>query len=77
MCLQAGKEATVPSPAQREPGAQDATPPVAAPTGQNVTLQMDRAAAQPAGRGRAATNHVRSEIIHQITHFSHHRLKFK
>lgn len=54
--LQAGEGGTVPPPARREPGAQDATPPATVPTGQNVILQMDPAPAQPAGRGRAVTN---------------------
>lgn len=58
MCLQAGEDRTVPSPALREPGAQDATPPATAPTGQAVTAQMDPAHAQPAGRGRTVTNHA-------------------
>lgn len=55
----AGEGRTVRPPALREPGAQDATPPATAPTGQNVTLQMDPAPAQPAGRGRAVTNRAR------------------
>lgn len=55
----AGEGQTVPPPALREPGVQDATPPATAPTGQNVILQMDPAHAQPAGRGRAVTNRAR------------------
>lgn len=54
----AGEGWTVPPPALREPGAQDATPPVTAPMGQNVTLQMGPAHVQPAGRGRAVTSHA-------------------
>lgn len=55
----AGEGRTVPPPALREPGAEDATPPATAPTGQNVILQMDPAPAQSAGRGRAVTNRAR------------------
>lgn len=55
----AGEGWTVRPPALREPGAQVAMPPATVPTGQNVTLQMDPAPAQPAGRGRAVTNHAR------------------
>lgn len=54
----AGEGGTVHFPALREPGAQAATPPVTAPTGQNVTLQMVPATARPAGRGRSVINYA-------------------
>lgn len=55
----AGEGPTVPPPALREPGVQDATPPATAPIEQNVILQMDPAPVQPAGRGRSVTNRAR------------------
>lgn len=55
----AGVGLTVLPPALREPGAQDATPPATAPTGQNVILQMDPAPAELAGGGHAVTNRAR------------------
>lgn len=59
LSLQAGGGRTAPPLALRGRGAQDATPPAIAPTGQNVILQMDPVPAQPVGGGRAATNRAR------------------
>lgn len=55
----AGGGRTAPPLALRGRGAQDATPPAIAPTGQNVILQMDPVPAQPVGGGRDATNRAR------------------
>lgn len=54
--MQAGKGPTVPPPALKEPGAQDATPPATVPTEQNAILRTDPAPAQLAGMGHAVTS---------------------
>lgn len=58
-CLQAGEGPNARFLAWRETGAADATVPVSAPTGRNVTPRTDPALARPAGRGRTVTSRAR------------------